>query len=50
MDLTIANDACGYDASRAAQSEALSLGADRAAFRGCRFFGGQDSPWNSKSF
>ena len=42
-NLTIANDACGYDAGHAAQSEALSLAADRAAFSGCRLLGGQDT-------
>ena len=42
-NLTVANDACGYDAGHAAQSEALSLAADRAAFTRCRFLGGQDT-------
>jgi pectinesterase len=42
-NLTIANDACGYDASLAAQSEAVALAADRATFRHCRFLGGQDT-------
>ena len=42
-NLTVANDACGYDAGRAAQSEAVSIGADRAAFARCRILGGQDT-------
>ncbi len=42
-NLTIANDACGYDSTLAAQSEAVSLTADRATFRHCRFLGGQDT-------
>ena len=43
LNLTIANDACGFNAGLAAQSEAVSLGADRAAFAHCRFLGGQDT-------
>ena len=43
VNLTLANDACGYDAGHAAQSEAVSIGADRAAFARCNFFGGQDT-------
>ena len=42
-NLTVANDACGYDSTIAAQSEAVSLAADRATFRHCRFLGGQDT-------
>ena len=42
-NLTIANDACGYDAGHAAQSEALARAGDRAAFSGCRFLAGQDT-------
>lgn len=42
-NLTIANDACGYDSTLAAQSEAVSIAADRATFRHCRFLGGQDT-------
>jgi pectinesterase len=43
VNLTFANDACGYNAALAAQSEAVSLGADRALFAHCRFLGGQDT-------
>lgn len=42
-NLTMANNACGYDAALAAQSEAVALAADRATFRHCRFLGGQDT-------
>ena len=42
-NLTVANDACGYDASRAAQSDAVQVRADRAAFYNCRLLGAQDT-------
>ena len=40
-NMTLANDACGFNAGLAAQSEAVSVGADRAAFSRCHFLGGQ---------
>jgi pectinesterase len=42
-NLTIANDACGYNAGMAGQSDALSLAADRASFTAVRLLGGQDT-------
>ena len=42
-NLTIANDACGYNAGLAAQSEAVSLSADRASFAHVKVLGGQDT-------
>ena len=42
-NLTVANDACGYNAALAGQSAAVSIGADRAAFSRCRLLGGQDT-------
>ena len=47
-NITFANDACGYNAAHAAQSEAVSLEADRAAFANCRFLGGQDTLYTGK--
>eukprot|EP00947_MAST-08B_sp_MAST-8B-sp1_P003127 g3127.t1 len=43
LNLTVANDACGYDAKLAAQSEAVQLLEDRIALRHVRVLGGQDT-------
>ena len=42
-NLSIANDACGYNAGLAGQSDAVSIDGDRASFRSVRFLGGQDT-------
>ena len=36
LNISIANDACGFDSRRAAQSETVQLLADRVAFRHTR--------------
>ena len=36
LNISIANDACGFDSRRAAQSETVQLLADRIAFRHTR--------------
>jgi pectinesterase len=43
LNISIANDACSYDSGRAAQSQAVQLLADRAAFRHARLLGAQDT-------
>lgn len=43
LNMSVANDACGYDARRAGQSEAVSLLADRIAVRHSRIYGAQDT-------
>lgn len=40
-NLSIANDACGYNAGLAGQSDAVSIDGDRASFRSVRFLGVQ---------
>lgn len=42
-NLTIANNACGYNAKHAAQSDALQALGDRLLFADCRILGGQDT-------
>ena len=42
-NMTIANDACGYDAHSASQSDALQALGDRQLFKECRILGGQDT-------
>ena len=41
--MTVANNACGYDAHSAAQSDALQAMGDRQFYSHCRFLGGQDT-------
>ena len=43
INISIANDACGYDAKVAAQSQALQAHADRATFSNTRLLGAQDT-------
>jgi len=43
LNISIANDACGFDSRRAAQSETVQLLADRIAFRHTRLLGAQDT-------
>jgi pectinesterase len=43
LNLTVANDACGYDSRHAWQSQAVQALADRTAFRHTRLLGGQDT-------
>jgi len=43
MNLTIANNACGYNAKLASQSDALQAMGDRQFFSHCRILGGQDT-------
>ena len=42
-NITIANDACGYDASLAAQSQALQANGDRSSFLNVNLWGAQDT-------
>jgi pectinesterase len=42
-NMTIANNACGYDAKRAHQSDALQAMGDRQFFSNCRILGAQDT-------
>ena len=43
LNISIANDACGYNSHVAAQSETVQLLADRIAFRHTRLLGAQDT-------
>lgn len=43
LNMSVANDACGYDHTLAEQSEAVQLLGDRAFFHQVRFLGGQDT-------
>jgi pectinesterase len=43
LNISVANDACGYDSEKAAQSETVQLLADRIAFRHTRLYGAQDT-------
>eukprot|EP00933_Yihiella_yeosuensis_P040110 TRINITY_DN34334_c0_g1_i1.p1 TRINITY_DN34334_c0_g1~~TRINITY_DN34334_c0_g1_i1.p1 ORF type:complete len:458 (+),score=57.58 TRINITY_DN34334_c0_g1_i1:84-1457(+) len=43
VNLSIANNACGYDHKKARQSLAVQLLGDRGIFAGCRFLGAQDT-------
>ena len=43
INMTIANNACGYNAKEASQSDALQALADRQLFSNCRILGGQDT-------
>ena len=43
VNMTIANNACGYNAKEAHQSDALQALADRQLFSNCRILGGQDT-------
>ena len=43
VNMTVANNACGYDAHSAAQSDALQAMGDRQFYSHCRFLGGQDT-------
>ena len=43
VNMTIANNACGYNAKEAHQSDALQAIADRQLFSNCRILGGQDT-------
>lgn len=42
-NITIANDACGYDSSLAAQSQALQANADKSTFLNVNLWGAQDT-------
>lgn len=43
LNMSVANDACGYNSKKAAQSETVQLLADRIAVRHSRLYGAQDT-------